>query len=96
MALETPVITIQDVTEPQGKLYHITLHMAVADDVPALLGIDVSHTIRYRTGQNIADKEAEFTAFFQEEIDKYKRVTNIATSQALSNSKTAIQSGLVI
>ncbi len=73
MALTVEVTKVA-VTEQMDKLWNITLKLRLLDDVPEpdveVLNQDFS--IRYRTGEDIANKEADLQIRMQETIDDYK------------------------
>jgi hypothetical protein len=94
MALQTPVVTVANVTEPQDKLYRISFRM-VAND-PAGAGLDVPHTIDFNQGNDVGEKVAEVIAFFQDKIDRYQREEAVKGTAALTNTLASINSGLAV
>lgn len=98
MALQTPVVTLTGIKEPQAKLYKVSFLMTVADDStnPLLVGLNVPHTIDYNQGTNIADKVDRVVKFFQDRIDRYNNEAGIVEAPALATALASINSGLVV
>jgi hypothetical protein len=87
-------ITKKSVTRQQDKLYNISVNMSLKDGVTEVLNQDFS--IRYRTGDNIANKKAELQAKIQEVIDNYKAEQVLFNAVAFTNMCTNIQNGLTL
>lgn len=96
MALQTPVVTVLTVTEPQSKLYKITFRMIVADDTIGLGGLDTTYTANYKYGTDVTPKVAEVIKFFQGQIDTYKDAVVVLESAALATALASINAGLVV
>ena len=96
MALQTPVVTVTDVTEPQSKLYKISFRMVSTDNTAGLPGLDMPYTINYKHGNDVGDKVALVTKYFQEKIDRYQNAVEIFEAPALTTAISSIQSGLVV
>lgn len=96
MALQTPMVTRANVTEPQHDLYKITFMMVADDDTPGFPGLDESYTINYKRGNDVGLKVAEVIKVFQEKIDRYQRAATVAVSVPLATAVSSIQNGLVV
>lgn len=96
MALQTPVITVDNVTVPQRDLYNITFRMTVADSNEAFSGINNSQSINVRPGDDVADKVAPAIKAFQKVIDDYQAAVAIQESQSMSDAITAIEGGVTV
>lgn len=94
MALQTPVITVLSVTVPQKSLFRITFKMTVVDSDTNFDGIDTSHSINVRPGDNVDDKVAPVIVAFQKEIDDYQAGVTIQGTQAMADAITAIGNGV--
>ncbi|KKM22151.1 hypothetical protein LCGC14_1628200 [marine sediment metagenome] len=66
----TVEVTKVSVTEQMNKLWNITLKLRLLDITVEVFDKDFS--IRYRTGEDIAAKEAKLQIIMQEAIDDYK------------------------
>ncbi len=96
MALQTPTVTVTNVTEPQSRLYKISFRMVSTDDSPGLPGLDISHTINYKHGNDIDAKVSEVKAYFQKKITAYQNAATVFGSPALATAVSSIQTGLVV
>lgn len=96
MALQTPAITVTDVTETQAKLYRISFRMVATDDTSGLPGLDRTYVAAYKHGNDVNAKVAEVIAAFQQMIDRYKNGVVVYESAALGTARAAIESGLVV
>lgn len=96
MALQTPVITVGSVSIPQKSLFSITFRCVIADDSVGFDGIDTTHSIRYRPGDDIANKTAAVIAAFQKEIDDYGLAKTLQVDTKMTTALATITSGLVV
>lgn len=76
------------------KMWNITLNMTLTDDAVEVMNVDYS--VRYRTGDSISAKEAEFISLMQADIDKYKSEQVIFTHPQLDIAVTNVEAGLVV
>lgn len=97
MALHSLSITLAEhVRLIQEKLYSEIFRMVVEDGTAGFDGIDVTYGIKYRPGDNVGDKVAEVTAYFQNQIDIYKAAKAIEEHPQTTTAISDIQNGLVI
>ena len=96
MALQTPVVTVDSVTIPQKSLYNITFRCVATDDSVGFDGVDTTCMVRYRPGDNVADKIARIIAALQETIDDYKLAKALQTSGGMTTAVANIANGLVV
>lgn len=86
-------VTKKSVTEVQDKLWNVTLNMVLTDDSVEVINKDYS--VKYRTGDSIAAKQATWIAMMQADIEKYKSEQAIYDAAALatvvSNIDTALE-----
>ena len=68
MAL-TITVTKASVTEQMDKLWNVALNLTCLDAAVEVINRDFS--IRYRMGEDLADKESKIQAMMQEAIDEY-------------------------
>ncbi len=97
MALIIEVAKIS-VTEQMDKLWNITLKLRLLDDVPDpdVEVLNKNYSIRYRTGEDIADKEAKIQAMMQEDINDYKSEQVIFDHTKMDTMVTNLNSNLVV
>lgn len=93
MAL-TVIVTKVSVLEQMEKLWNITLNLQILDDTIEVHNKDFS--IRYRTGEDIADKEAKIQAMMQETINDYKSEQVIFDHTKMDTMVTNLNSNLVV
>ncbi|KKM27732.1 hypothetical protein LCGC14_1571770 [marine sediment metagenome] len=93
MAL-TVVVTKVSVLEHMEKLWNITLNLQILDD--AVEVHNENFPIRYRTGEDIADKEAKVQAMMQEAIDDYKAEQVIFDHAKMDTMVTNLNNNLVV
>ena len=93
MAL-TVVVTKVSVLEQMEKLWNITLNLQILDD--AVEVHNENFPIRYRTGEDIADKEAKVQAMMQEAIDDYKSEQVIFDHAKMDTMVTNLNNNLVV
>jgi len=93
MALSV-TITKGSVSRMQDKLYSVTVKMVLKDNNIEVLNRDFS--VKYRTGETIANKKAVLQADIQAVIDNYKAEQVIFNAAAFGTMCTNIQSGLVL
>lgn len=84
------------ITETLKDLYRIEFRMVCADDSAGYEGLDEKYAVRYRPGDNAADKVADVMKYFQEKIDSYKRSKAIEEHANTAAAIVAIRNGLVI
>lgn len=93
MALSV-IITKKSVSKMQDKLYSVTVNMILKDGTTDVLNQDFH--VKYRTGDNIANKKAVLQAEMQGVIDNYKAEQLIFSAIAFTTMCTQIQNGLVL
>jgi hypothetical protein len=93
MALSV-TITKKSVIRLQDKLYTITVRMILKNDGVEVLNHDFS--IRYRTGDSIANKKAALQAEIQAVIDNYKAEQVLYNNAVFETMCTNIETGLVL
>lgn len=96
MALQTPVITVDNITIPQRSLFIITFRMVVDDDSVNFDGIDTTYSVRFRPGDNVADKTADVIATFQSVIDDYDSAKQLQERAEMTTALATITNGLVV
>ncbi len=91
-------VTKVSVTEQMNKLWNITLKLRLLDDVPEpdveVLNQDFS--IRYRTGEDIEDKESKIQVMMQEAIDDYNAEQVIFDHAKMDTMVTNLNNNLVV
>jgi len=87
-------VSKKSVSKVMPKMWHVTMNMVLSDDTVEVLNTD--HSVRYRTGDSIAAKEAEFIGLMQADIDKYKSEQAIFTHATLDAAVTNVEAGLVV
>ncbi len=93
MAL-TIEVTKETVSEQMDKLWNITLNMKLFDgSTGAIFNQDFS--IRYRTGEDIADKESEVQLMMQDAIDDFKAEQVIFDHAKMDTMVTNLNNNLV-
>ena len=92
MAL-TVIVTKKEVSEQLDKLWNITLNLVCEESSVEVLNQDFS--IRYRTGEDIADKEAAIQADMQNAIDEYKDEQTIYDHAKMNTLVTNLNNNLV-
>lgn len=97
MALIVEVTKIS-VLEQMNKLWNITLKLRLLDDVPDpdVEVFNKDYPIRYRTGEDIADKEAKIQVMMQEDIDDYKAEQVIFDHAKMDTIVTNLNNNLVV
>jgi len=93
MAL-TKEVTKKPVTKIMDKMWNITVNLILNNDAIEVLNKDFS--VRYRTGDVISTKEAEFIKLMQASIDAYKSEQQIYNAPALDTAVTNISNGLEV
>ncbi len=93
MAL-TIVVTKVSVSEQLEKLWNITLNLQILDDATEVHSENFSS--RYRTGDDIADKEAQLQIDMQEAIDDYKDEQTIFDHAKMDTMVTNLNNNLVV
>jgi len=93
MAL-TKEVTKKPVTKIMDKMWNITVNLILNNDAVEVLNKDFS--VRYRTGDVISTKEAEFIELMQASIDAYKSEQQIYNAPALDTAVTNISNGLEV
>lgn len=97
MALTIQVTKIS-VLEQMDKLWNITLKLRLLDDIPDP-NVEVftkNYSIRYRTGEDIADKEAKIQVMMQDDIDDYKTEKVIFDHAKMNTMVTNLNNNLVV
>lgn len=92
MAL-TVVVTKVSVLEQMDKLWNITLNMKLLESAVEVFNKD--YPIRYRTGEDIADKESKMQTMMQEDIDDYKAEQVIFDHAKMDTMVTNLNTNLV-
>lgn len=93
MAL-TVIVTKVSVLEQMEKLWYITLNLQILDD--AVEVHNENFPIRYRTSEDIADKETKVQAMMQEAIDDYKAEQVIFDHAKMDTMVTNLNNNLVV
>lgn len=93
MAL-TIVVTKVSVSEQLESLWNITLNLRILDD--AIEVHNQNFSARYRTGDDIADKEAQLQIDMQEVIDGYKDEQTIFDHSKMNTMVTNLNNNLVV
>ena len=93
MAL-TKEVTKKPVTKIMDKMWNITVNLILNNDAIEVLNKDFS--VRYRTGDVISTKEAEFIKLMQASINAYKSEQQIYNAPALDTAVTNISNGLEV
>ena len=87
-------INKKSVTLLQEKLCSVTVTMSLKSDGTEVMNRDFS--VRYRTGENIANKKAELQAKIQHAIDVYKAEQILNNAAAFANMCQQIQNDLTL
>ena len=85
-------ITKVSVTEPQAKMYAITLNLKVTEGAEVL--IDRNFTENHKIGNSIEYTINRFNKKMQVAIDKYKREQGILNSSQLDSAIIVLEGGL--
>lgn len=93
MALSKTVTKIS-VTNPQSKLYIITLQLTITDT--AGLGFTKQYSKEYRTGENVSTKTQAFINAMQDDIDSYKNSQAIYNNASLDTAVNNILGGIAL
>ncbi len=97
MALIIEVTKIS-VKEQMDKLWNITLKLRLLDDIPEpdVEVFNQDFSIRYRTGEDIANKENKLQAMMQKAIDDYKNEQVIFDHSKTDTIVTNLNNNLVV
>lgn len=87
-------VTKKNVSKVMPKLWTITLTLTLSDNSVEIYQND--YTARYRTGDNIATKEADLQARMQTDINNYKSEQTIFNNAQLDTVVANIEAGLEI
>ncbi len=93
MAL-TIEITKETVSEQMDKLWNITFNMKLFDGSTEVV-FEQDFSTRYRTGEDIADKESEVQTMMQDAIDDYKDEQVIFDHAKMDTMVTNLNNNLV-
>ena len=93
MAL-TVTVTPVSVSKQMEKLWNATLKLKIFDDAVEVYDQDFS--VRYREGEDIADKELKFQIKMQKAIDDYKAEQVIFTHAKMNTMVTNLNNNLVV
>jgi len=93
MALTITVIK-SAVSEQMDKLWNITLHMKLFDGSTDIV-FEQDFSIRYRTGEDIANKESGIQLMMQDAIDDYKAEQVIFDHAKMDTMVTNLNNNLV-
>ncbi len=91
-------VTKVSVTEQMDKLWNIVLKLRLLDDVPDpdVEVFNRNYSIRYRTGEDIANKEAKLRVTMQEAVDDYKAEQVIFDHAKMDTMVTNLNNNLVV
>jgi len=76
------------------KMWNVALNMILTDNDVEVINKDYS--VRFRTGDSIAAKQARFIDLMQADIDKYKSERTIYNAAALNTVATNVEAALVV
>ena len=93
MAL-TKIVTPISVKQQMDKLWNATLNLKILDDAVEVYSQDFS--VRYREGEDIANKESKFQIKMQKAIDDYKGEQVIFTHAKMDTMVTNLNNNLVV
>ncbi|KKK53452.1 hypothetical protein LCGC14_3094650 [marine sediment metagenome] len=93
MAL-TKTVTPISVKKQMDKLWNVALSLQIFDDAVEVYNQNFS--VRYREGEDIADKELKFQAKMQKAIDDYKAEQVIFTHAKMNTMVTNLNNNLVV
>ncbi len=93
MAL-TKTVTPISVKKQMDKLWNVALSLQIFDD--AIEVYNQTFSIRYREGEDIADKELKFQVKMQKAIDDYKAEQVIFTHAKMDTMVTNLNNNLVV
>jgi hypothetical protein len=88
------IITKKSVLKQQDKLYNITVNLSLKDGTVEVL--NQNFLIKYRTGDNVANKKIALQAEIQAAIDNYKAEQVLFNATAFTTLCSNIQTGLVL
>ena len=92
MALSTLVTPIS-IKQQMDTLWNVTLNLIIFDDAVEVYNQDFS--VRYREGEDIANKESKFQIKMQKAIDDYKAEQVIFTHAKMDTMVTNLNNNLV-
>ena len=93
MALVATVTPVS-VSKQMEKLWNVTLNLKIFDDAIEVYSRNFS--VRYREGEDIADKELKFQTKMQKAIDDYKAEQVIFTHAKMNTMVTNLNNNLVV
>ncbi len=93
MALVATVTPVS-VSKQMEKLWNVTLNLKIFDDAIEVYNQEFS--VRYREGEDIADKELKFQTKMQKAIDGYKAEQVIFTHTKMDTMVTNLNNNLVV
>lgn len=93
MAL-TPTVTKKSVTQSMNKMWNITLNLSIMDGGDEVINKDFN--LRYRTGQDVAERVKTVGVEMQDEIDSYKSSQVILNHAQLDTAVTWINNNLTV
>ena len=87
-------VTKETVSEQMDKLWNITLNMKLFDGSTEIV-FEQDFSTRYRTGEDIANKESEIQIMMQDAIDDYKAEQVIFDHAKMDTVVTNLNNNLV-
>ena len=93
MALTATTVKIS-VKKQMDKLWNATLNLKIFDDAIEVHSQDFS--VRYREGEDIADKESKFQKMMQTAIDDFKEEQLIFTHAKMDTMVVNLNNNLVV